>query len=50
MDTVEFWPARMRAVTRELVAEAAIAVLGRAPSGSGWLLPDGIAAPAEVAL
>lgn len=50
MDTVEFWPARMRAVTRELVAEAAIAVLGRAPSGSGWLLPEGVAAPAEVRL
>jgi zinc protease len=50
METVEFWPARMRAVTRDLVAEAATAVLGRAPSGSGWLLPDGIAAPAEVAL
>lgn len=50
MDTVEFWPARMRAVTRDLVAEAATAVLGRAPSGSGWLLPDGVAAPAEVAL
>jgi zinc protease len=50
METVEFWPARMRAVTRDLVAEAATAVLGRAPSGSGWLLPDGVAAPAEVAL
>jgi len=50
MDTVEFWPARMRAVTRDLVAEAAATVLGRAPSGSGWLLPEGVAAPAEVAL
>jgi zinc protease len=50
METVEFWPARMRAVTRELVAEAAIAVLGRASSGSGWLLPEGVAAPAEVSL
>jgi hypothetical protein len=25
-------------------------VLGRAPSGSGWLLPEGVAAPAEVRL
>lgn len=47
--TVEFWPARLRAVTRDQVAEAAAAVLGRAPSASGWLLPDGVAAPAEIA-
>ena len=45
---VEFWPARMRAVTRDQVAEAAAAVLGRAPSASGWLLPEGVAAPREV--
>jgi zinc protease len=45
---VEFWPARLRAVTRDQVAEAAVAVLGRAPSASGWLLPEGAAAPAEV--
>jgi zinc protease len=50
MEVVEFWPARMRAVTRDQVAEAAAAVLGRAPSGSGWLLPEGVAAPAEVRL
>ncbi len=50
LETVEFWPARLRAVTRAQVAEAASAVLGRMPSGSGWLLPDGIAAPAEVRL
>jgi zinc protease len=50
METVEFWPARMRAVTRAQVAEAAAAVLGRAPSGSGWLLPEGVAAPEEVSL
>ncbi|WP_372623999.1 M16 family metallopeptidase [Falsiroseomonas sp.] len=50
IDAVEFWPARLRAVTREQVAEAAAAVLGRAPSGSGWLLPDGIPAPVEVRL
>jgi zinc protease len=50
MEVVEFWPARMRAVTREQVAEAAAAVLGRAPSGSGWLMPEGTAAPAEVRL
>ena len=48
IEAVEFWPARLRAVTRAQVAEAAAAVLGRAPSASGWLLPDGVAAPAEV--
>jgi hypothetical protein len=40
----------MRAVTRDQVAEAAALVLGRAPSGSGWLLPEGTAAPVEVRL
>jgi zinc protease len=50
IETVEFWPQRLRAVTRDQVAEAAIAVLGRAPSASGWLLPEGAAAPTEVAL
>ena len=50
IEVVEFWPARMRAVTRDQVAEAAAAVLGRAPSGSGWLLPEGTTAPAEVRL
>jgi zinc protease len=47
-ETVEFWPRRLRAVTRAQVAAAAEAVLGRAPSGSGWLLPEGTPAPAEV--
>jgi zinc protease len=50
IDVVEFWPARMRAVTRDQVAEAAATVLGRAPSGSGWLLPEGATAPREVTL
>ncbi|MBX9594094.1 MAG: insulinase family protein, partial [Roseomonas sp.] len=50
MDTVEYWPRRMRAVTRDQVQRAAETVLGRAPSGSGWLLPEGVAAPAEVRL
>jgi zinc protease len=48
IESVEYWPRRLRAVTRDQVAEAAVAVLGRAPSGSGWLLPEGVAAPAEV--
>lgn len=48
LETVEFWPARLRAVTRDQVAEAAAAVLGKAQSASGWLLPEGVAAPAEV--
>jgi zinc protease len=48
LDSVEFWPRRLRAVTRDQVAAAAAAVLGRMPSASGWLLPEGVAAPAEV--
>jgi zinc protease len=48
LESVEFWPARLRAVTRDQVADAAAAVLGKAPSASGWLLPEGVAAPAEV--
>ncbi len=47
---VEFWPRRLRAVTRDQVAAAAEAVLGRAPTSSGWLLPAGTEAPAEVRL
>ncbi len=40
LDAVEFWPARLRAVTREQVAEAARAVLPAAmPNTVGWLLP-----------
>ncbi len=50
LETVEFWPRRMRAVTRAQVAAAAEAVLGRMPSGSGWLLAEGTPAPAEVRL
>ncbi|MBU8546439.1 MULTISPECIES: M16 family metallopeptidase [Roseomonadaceae] len=48
LDSVEFWPRRLRAVTRDQVAAAAVAVLGQSPSASGWLLPEGVAAPAEV--
>ncbi|WP_270939266.1 M16 family metallopeptidase, partial [Falsiroseomonas oryzae] len=50
IQTVEFWPARLRAVTRDQVAQAAVAVLGGMPSASGWLLPEGVGAPAEVRL
>jgi zinc protease len=50
LETVEHWPQRLRAVTRDQVARAAEAVLGRAPSGSGWLMPEGATAPAEVKL
>jgi zinc protease len=40
MDTVEFWPRRLREVTLPEVAEAARAVLGgSAASTTGWLLP-----------
>lgn len=50
IETVEYWPRRLRAVTRDQVAAAAVAVLGKAPSASGWLLPEGVAAPTEVRL
>jgi len=44
LEMVEFWPRYLREVTRDQVAEAARAVLGQAPSTTGWLLP-GDAAP-----
>lgn len=50
IESVEYWPRRLRAVTRDQVAAAAVAVLGQAPSASGWLLPEGVSAPAEVRL
>ncbi|MBR0652473.1 insulinase family protein [Roseomonas terrae] len=40
-DVVEYWPARLRAVTRAQVIEAARAVLGGAPNTTAWLLPEG---------
>jgi zinc protease len=40
-DVVEYWPARIRAVTRAQVAEAGRAVLGGAPNTVAWLLPEG---------
>jgi zinc protease len=39
-DVVEFWPARLRAVTRAQVEQAARAVFGAAPDTTGWLLPE----------
>lgn len=39
LDEVEYWPARIRAVTRAQVEAAARAVLGAAPDCTGWLLP-----------
>ncbi|WP_198373632.1 M16 family metallopeptidase, partial [Roseomonas rosulenta] len=39
-DVVEFWPARLRAVTQAQVTEAARAVLGTATATTGWLLPE----------
>jgi zinc protease len=41
LDVVEYWPARIRAVTRGQVEAAARAVLGR-PGMTGWLLPEGV--------
>lgn len=51
IEAVEFWPARLREVTAAQVAEAARAVLGDrdALAASGWLLPEGVAAPREAA-
>lgn len=39
LDTVEFWPRRLREVTLAEVEAAARAVLGGAPSTTGWLVP-----------
>ena len=49
IETVEFWPQRLRAVTRDQVAEAARVVFAM-PTASGWLMPEGVTAPAEVRL
>ncbi|HWL80196.1 MAG TPA: pitrilysin family protein [Roseomonas sp.] len=42
LEGIEYWPARIRAVTRAQVEEAARAVLAQ-PSMIGWLLPEGAA-------
>lgn len=42
LEDVEFWPARIRAVTREQVDRAARAVLATARDTTGWLLPEGV--------
>jgi zinc protease len=39
LETVEFWPRYLRAVTRQQVTEAARAVLGAPIGTTGWLLP-----------
>ncbi|MBX6744582.1 MAG: insulinase family protein, partial [Acetobacteraceae bacterium] len=39
LEMVEFWPRYLREVTQAQVVEAARAVLGHAPSTTGWLLP-----------
>lgn len=39
-DVVEYWPARLRAVTQPQVAEAARAVLAPPTHTTGWLLPE----------
>jgi zinc protease len=41
LEVAEYWPARIRAVTRGQVEAAARAVLSR-PSMTGWLLPEGV--------
>jgi zinc protease len=40
VEVVEFWPARIRAVTPEQVTAAARAVLGAPRDAVGWLLPE----------
>lgn len=40
-DVVEYWPSRLRAVTRTQVAAAGRAVLGGAANTTAWLLPEG---------
>jgi len=40
IETVEYWPARMRAVTPEQVTAAARATLGAPRDCVGWLLPE----------
>jgi zinc protease len=40
LDAVEFWPARISAVTRDQVEVAARAVLPSAPNTAAWLLPS----------
>lgn len=42
LESIEYWPARIRAVTRAQVEAAARFVLAR-PAMSGWLLPEGAA-------
>ena len=39
-EVVEFWPARLRAVTQAQVTEAARAVLAAPRAATGWLLPE----------
>ena len=45
LQTVEFWPRHLRAVTLAEVTEAARAVLGGAPRATGWLLPATVPSP-----
>jgi zinc protease len=40
LETVEFWPRHLRAVTLAEATAAARAVLGGAPAATGWLLPE----------
>lgn len=39
IEDLEYWPARIRAVTRDQVNAAARTVLATAPNTTGWLLP-----------
>lgn len=39
LETVEFWPRYLRAVTRQQIIDAARAVLGTPVGTTGWLLP-----------
>jgi len=45
LETVEHWPAQLRAVTLAEATAALRATLAAAPMTTGWLLPEGVAAP-----
>jgi len=40
-DVVEYWPSRIRGVTRDQVIAAGRAVMGEAANTTAWLLPEG---------
>jgi len=45
LETVEYWPAHLRAVTLAQATAALRGVFAGAPTTTGWLLPEGVPAP-----